>query len=90
MTTFLEPIYSIQQYNLKNRQLVPGFSNGFKNISYRTTFSRSSIFDPIFPKTGSQFTFIGHFTPPIHYSTKKIIHMTLNEKYEWLNILRLN
>ena len=43
---------SIQQYKLKNRTLVDGFSNGIsKNISYRTTFSRSSIFDPIFPKT---------------------------------------
>jgi len=82
---------SIQQYNLKNRQLVPGFSNGIsKNISYRTTFSRSSIFDPIFPKTGSQFTFIGHFTPPYSLFNKKdYATMTLNEKYEWLEYFKI-
>lgn len=82
---------SIQQYNLKNRQLVPGFSNGIsKNISYRTTFSRSSIFDPIFPKTGSQFTFIGHFTPPYSLFNKKdYANMTLNEKYEWLEYFKI-
>ena len=82
---------SVQQYKLKNRQLVPGFSNGIsKNISYRTTFSRSSIFDPIFPKTGSQFTFIGHFTPPYSLFNKKDYStMTLNEKYEWLEYFKI-
>ena len=82
---------SVQQYKLKNRQLVPGFSNGIsKNISYRTTFSRSSIFDPIFPKTGSQFTFIGHFTPPYSlFNKKNYATMTLNEKYEWLEYFKI-
>ena len=82
---------SVQQYKLKNRQLVPGFSNGIsKNISYRTTFSRSSIFDPIFPKIGSQFTFIGHFTPPYSLFNKKDYStMTLNEKYEWLEYFKI-
>ena len=82
---------SVQQYKLKNRTLVPGFSNGIsKNISYRTTFSRSSIFDPIFPKTGSQFTFIGHFTPPYSLFNKKDYStMTLNEKYEWLEYFKI-
>ena len=87
----LSQTISIQQYNLKNRQLVPGFSNGIsKNISYRTTLSRSSIFDPIFPKTGSQFTFIGHFTPPYSLFNKKDYSiMTLNEKYEWLEYFKI-
>ena len=87
----LSQTISIQQYNLKNRQLVPGFSNGIsKNISYRTTLSRSSIFDPIFPKTGSQFTFIGHFTPPYSLFNKKDYSiMTLNEKYKWLEYFKI-
>tara|TARA_A100000164_G_scaffold379437_1_gene423713 strand:+ start:985 stop:3459 length:2475 start_codon:yes stop_codon:yes gene_type:complete len=82
---------NVQQYKLKNRVLVPGFSDGIsKNISYRTTFSRSSIFDPIFPKTGSQFTFIGHFTPPYSLFNKKDYStMTLNEKYEWLEYFKI-
>jgi len=82
---------SFQQYNLTNRQLVPGFKDGIsKNISYRTVLSRSSIFDPIFPKTGSQFTLTGHFTPPYSlFNGKDYSAMTANEKYEWLEYFKL-
>ena len=82
---------SFQQYNLRNRQLVPGFSDGIsKNISYRTVLSRSSIFDPIFPKAGSQFTFTGHFTPPYSMiNNKDYSSMSLVEKYEWLEYFKI-
>lgn len=82
---------SFQQYNLRNRQLVPGFSDGIsKNISYRTLLTRSSIFDPIFPKTGSQFTLTGHFTPPYSmFNDKDYSSMTLVEKYEWLEYFKI-
>ena len=82
---------SFQQYNLKNRQLVPGFSDGIsKNISYRTVLTRSSIFDPIFPKAGSQFTFTGHFTPPYSMiNNKDYSKMSLVEKYEWLEYFKI-
>ena len=82
---------SFQQYNLKNRQLVPGFSDGIsKNISYRTVLTRSSIFDPIFPKAGSQFTFTGHFTPPYSMiNNKDYSSMSLVEKYEWLEYFKI-
>ena len=82
---------SFQQYNLKNRQLVPGFSDGIsKNISYRTVLTRSSIFDPIFPKAGSQFTFTGHFTPPFSMiNNKDYSSMSLVEKYEWLEYFKI-
>ena len=82
---------SFQQYNLKNRQLVPGFSDGIsKNISYRTVLTRSSIFDPIYPKAGSQFTFTGHFTPPFSMiNNKDYSSMSLVEKYEWLEYFKI-
>ena len=82
---------SFQQYNLKNRRLVEGFSDGIsKNLSYRTVLSRSSIFDPIFPKAGSQFTFTGHFTPPYSLiNNKDYAKMTPVEKYEWLEYFKI-
>ena len=82
---------SYQQYKLTNRTLVPGFSNGIsKNITYKTVISRSSIFDPIFPKAGSQFTLTGHFTPPYSlFNDKDYSDMELAEKYEWLEYFKI-
>jgi outer membrane protein insertion porin family len=82
---------SFQQYTLSNRQLVPGFSNGVsKNITYRSVLSRSSVFDPIFPKAGSQFTLTGHFTPPYSlFNNKDYSSMDLKEKYEWLEYFKV-
>ena len=82
---------SFQQYTLSNRQLVPGFSNGVsKNITYRSVLSRSSVFDPIFPKAGSQFTLTGHFTPPYSlFNNKDYSTMDLEDKYEWLEYFKV-
>ena len=82
---------SFQQYKLTNRQLVPGFSNGTsKNITFKSVVSRSSIFDPIFPKAGSQFTLTGHFTPPYSlFNNKDYSSMELAEKYEWLEYFKV-
>ena len=82
---------NFQKYTLSNRQLVPGFSNGIsKNLSYRATLSRSSIFDPIYPKTGSQFTINGNFTPPYSLIFNRDGNlMTLAEKYEWLEYIKV-
>ena len=82
---------SFQQYKLTNRQLVPGFSNGTsKNITFKSVISRSSIFDPIFPKAGSQFTLTGHFTPPYSlFNDKDYGSMELAEKYEWLEYFKV-
>lgn len=82
---------SFQQYKLTNRQLVPGFSNGTsKNITFKSVVSRSSIFDPIFPKAGSQFTLTGHFTPPYSlFNDKDYSDMELAEKYEWLEYFKV-
>ena len=82
---------SFQKYKLTNRQLVPGFSNvTSKNITFKSVVSRSSIFDPIFPKAGSQFTLTGHFTPPYSlFNDKDYGSMELAEKYEWLEYFKV-
>ncbi|MDG1849044.1 MAG: outer membrane protein assembly factor BamA [Flavobacteriales bacterium] len=82
---------SFQKYNLKNRTLVTGFDNGIsKNITYKVVLSRSSVFDPVFPKTGSKFTFTGDFTPPYSlFNDKDYANMTLKEKYEWLEYFKI-
>ena len=82
---------SFQQYHLQNRQIVPGFSDGIsKNISYKTMLSRSSVFDPIFPKSGSQFAFQGQFTLPYSLlNNKDYSQMTAAEKYEWLEYFKI-
>lgn len=82
---------SFQQYKLKNRQLVSGFDNGTsKNISYNLVLSRSSVFDPVYPKTGSKFSFSGDFTPPYSlFNDKDYTNMTLNETFEWLEYYKI-
>jgi len=82
---------SFQKYNLKNRTLVTGFDNGIsKNLTYKVVLSRSSVFDPVFPKTGSKFTFTGDFTPPYSlFNDKDYANMTLKEKYEWLEYFKI-
>lgn len=56
---------SIQRYDLDNYNLVRDFRNGFSNnITYKVTLGRSSVFNPIYPKTGSKFQLTGEFTPP--------------------------
>ena len=82
---------SFQKYDLKNRTLVTGFDNGIsKNLTYKVVLSRSSVFDPVFPKTGSKFTFTGDFTPPYSlFNDKDYANMTLKEKYEWLEYYKI-
>ena len=83
---------SFQKYHLENfSRSIAGFNYGiFKNINYRTALSRSSIFDPIFPKTGSKFTFTGQFTPPYSLlNNKDYSTMSLDEKHEWLEYFKI-
>ena len=70
---FFTLVYQLNytQYNLRN---YPGFfrlsdgtnlSNGkSNNFSLKVSLSRSSVDQPLFPKSGSAFTLSGQFTPP--------------------------
>jgi len=67
------------QYNLKN---YPGFfrlsdgtnlSNGkSNNISIKISLSRNSVDAPLFPRSGSNFTVSGQFTPPYSLFDKSL------------------
>jgi outer membrane protein insertion porin family len=55
-------------YNARNYPIFPGFSNGNStNISLKIALQRSSIDQPIFPRSGSNFLLSGQFTPPWSY-----------------------
>lgn len=62
-------VYSVnyQQYKLKNYNyfMIDGFENGTSNnINFKITLSRSSVDQPIFPRSGSNFMLSAQYTPP--------------------------
>jgi outer membrane protein insertion porin family len=71
--TFVSSL-NLTQYKLKNYpNLFPGLSNlTATNVSVKLALSRSSINQPIFPTSGSTFTFSGQFTPPYSLIDKSI------------------
>jgi outer membrane protein insertion porin family len=71
--TFVSSL-NLTQYKLKNYpNLFPGLSNlTATNVSIKLALSRSSINQPIFPTSGSTFTFSGQFTPPYSLIDKSI------------------
>lgn len=80
---FFTLIYSLNytQYKLRN---YPGFfrlddgtdlaNETSTNISLKLTLSRSSIDQPLFPKSGSNFTLSGQFTPPYSLFNRDIVN----------------
>ena len=61
-------IYSLNytQYKLKDYAYSGfGFTNGTShNVSLKVALQRSSVYDPTFPRSGSNFVASGQFTPP--------------------------
>jgi outer membrane protein insertion porin family len=53
------------RYTMKNYPIFPGLDNGVSNnVSFKIGLQRSSIFDPIYPRSGSNFVASVQFTPP--------------------------
>ncbi len=60
-------VYSLNytRYNLRNYPIFQGLSNGTaNNVSFRIGLQRSSVFDPTFPRSGSNMSATVQFTPP--------------------------
>jgi len=60
-------VYSLNftQYKMRNYPIFYGIDSGIShNASIKIALQRSSIFDPIFPRSGSSFTASVQFTPP--------------------------
>ena len=64
---------NITQYKLRNYPIFAGLNDGTSNnISLRIALQRSSVFDPIFPRSGSNFVASVQFTPPYSLFNKNI------------------
>jgi outer membrane protein insertion porin family len=68
-------LYSLNytRYDLANYPIFQGLSNGTSNnVSFRLGLQRSSVFDPTFPRSGSNFSATVQFTPPYSAFNKNV------------------
>ena len=81
---------SFLRYDLKNYTSVFSFGDGnghFNLLSYNIVFGRSSVSQPIYPRSGSEFQLSLELTPPYSLFTKKDYStMSENEKYKWIEM----
>ena len=79
---------SWQQYKLKDWQYNFIFDTGrSNNFSYKVTLNRNSTDQPIYPRSGSDFTFSLQLTPPYSAFRDKDTdyrNMTDQQKYKWI------
>ncbi len=62
------------RYSLANYPIFQGLSNGTStNVSFKLALQRSSVFDPIFPRSGSNFMASVQFTPPYSALDPKLV-----------------
>ena len=74
---FFSLVYTlnITQYKLRNYPIFAGLKDGTSNnISMKVTLQRSSVFNPIFPTSGSNLTASLQFTPPYSLFNKDLIN----------------
>ena len=81
---------SFLRYDLKNYTSVFSFGDGnghFNLLSYNIVLGRSSVSQPIYPRSGSEFQLSLELTPPYSLFTKKdYSSMSENEKYKWIEM----
>lgn len=87
---------SYQRYVLKDWQYFPVTNGKSNNISLELTLSRNSVDNPIFPRSGAEFTLSCQLTPPyslwdgVDYSkyaqkaTDANYQRDMNLKYKWV------
>lgn len=77
-----------QNYFLKDYELFTGidFKDGYSNnLFFKLTLARTSVDQPIFPRSGSNINFMFQFTPPYSlFSEKNYAEATPQEKYKWI------
>lgn len=68
---------NVTQYKLRNYPIFEGLKDGTSsNVSMRIALQRSSVFDPIFPRSGSNFMASVQFTPPYSLFNKNLVNST--------------
>lgn len=78
--------FSYIQYKARNYAIFPSFSTGVSNnFNLKVALQRTSIDQPIFPKSGSNFLLSGTFTPPWSYirGVNKTDIFKLVEYHKW-------
>ena len=74
--------YKLSDYAIDPRNL-PGFDNGVvNNVNLKIALQRSSIDQPLYPKSGSTFLFSVQATPPYSLINKNI--QTSANPYKWI------
>jgi outer membrane protein insertion porin family len=67
--------FNFTQYKLRNYPIFQGLSDGTSNnISFKIGLQRSSVFDPIFPRSGSNMSASVQFTPPYSLINKDLVN----------------
>jgi outer membrane protein insertion porin family len=69
-------VYSLNytRYDLQNYPIFQGLNSGVSNnVSLRIGLQRSSVFDPTFPRSGSNFSATVQFTPPYSLFNKDVL-----------------
>jgi outer membrane protein insertion porin family len=68
---------SLTQYKMRNYPIFEGIRDGTSNnLSLRVALQRSSVFDPIFPRSGSNFVASVQFTPPYSLLNPDLVNST--------------
>ncbi len=68
---------SLTQYKMRNYPIFEGIKDGTSNnLSMRIALQRSSVFDPIFPRSGSNFLASVQFTPPYTLINPDLVNST--------------
>ncbi|MBR4391208.1 MAG: BamA/TamA family outer membrane protein [Bacteroidales bacterium] len=80
---------SYMRYRLKNYSAFSfGTGNGYYNmISYNFTVGRSSISQPLYPRSGSEVQLSLEITPPVSiFSNKDYSTLSEDERYRWIEM----
>jgi outer membrane protein insertion porin family len=76
---------SYMRYTLQDYQFFEDFRNGVaNNVNMKFTLARSSVDQPLFPRSGSNFTASLQLTPPWSLIGGKRTYETIEEKYQWI------
>ncbi len=79
---------NVQLYSLENYAAIFSVGNGngnYNNINYNVIFGRNSVDQPIYPRSGSNFSLSLTLTPPYSlFSNKDYSKLSDTEKYKWI------
>ncbi|MBS1653310.1 MAG: outer membrane protein assembly factor [Bacteroidetes bacterium] len=90
---FFSLVYSLNytRYDLRNYPIFQGLSNGTStNVNIKLALQRSSVFDPIFPRSGSSFMASVQLTPPYSLINPNIVTSSNPYKFPEYHKWRFN